>query len=58
MHILFAFMFIKIYTSMLILASLPILYDCTQREAHKNLRNIPHGLDIYLVNVQTMRKIV
>ena len=26
---------------------------------HKNLRNLPHGLDVYLgiVNVQTMRKI-
>ena len=27
-------------------------------EGHKNLRDLPHGLDIYLVNVQTMRKIV
>ena len=26
-------------------------------EGHKNLRNLPHGLDIYLVNVQTMRTI-
>ena len=26
-------------------------------EGHKNLRNIPHGFDIYLVNVKTMRKI-
>ena len=26
-------------------------------EAHKNLRNLPHALYIYLVNVQTMRKI-
>ena len=26
-------------------------------EGHKNLRDLPHGLDIYLVNVQTMRKI-
>ena len=26
-------------------------------EAHKNLCNLPHALDIYLVNVQTMRKI-
>ena len=26
-------------------------------EAHKNLRNLPHALDIYLVNVQSMRKI-
>ena len=26
-------------------------------EGHKNLRNLPHGLEIYLVNVQTMRKI-
>ena len=27
-------------------------------EGHKNLQNLPHGLDIYLVNIQTMRKIV
>ena len=27
-------------------------------EGHKNLRNLPHGLYIYLVTVQTMRKIV
>ena len=27
-------------------------------EAHKNLRNLPHALYIYLANVQTMRKIV
>ena len=26
-------------------------------EAHKNLRNLPHALYIYLVNVKTMRKI-
>ena len=26
-------------------------------EAHKIWKNLPHGLDIYLVNVQTMRKI-
>ena len=26
-------------------------------EAHKNSRNLPHGLDIYLVNVQSRRKI-
>ena len=26
-------------------------------EANKNLRNLPHALYIYLVNVQTMRKI-
>ena len=26
-------------------------------EGQKNLRNIPHGFDIYLVNVKTMRKI-
>ena len=26
-------------------------------EAQKNLRNLPHALDIYLVNVQSMRKI-
>ena len=26
-------------------------------EGHSNLRNFPHGLDIYLVDVQTMRKI-
>ena len=26
-------------------------------EGHKNLRNLPHGFDIYLVNVKTMRKI-
>ena len=26
-------------------------------EAHKNLRNLPHALYIYLVNVQTMMKI-
>ena len=27
------------------------------REDLKNLRNLPHGFDIYLVNVKTMRKI-
>ena len=27
-------------------------------EVHKNLRNLPHGLNGYLVDVQTMRKIV
>ena len=26
-------------------------------EVHKNLRTLPHALYIYLVNVQTMRKI-
>ena len=26
-------------------------------EGHKNLRNLPHGFDIYLVNVKTTRKI-
>ena len=26
-------------------------------EAHKNLRNLPHALDIYLVNVQSKTKI-
>ena len=26
-------------------------------EGYKNLRNLPHGFDIYLVNVQTMEKI-
>ena len=26
-------------------------------EYHKNLRNLPNGLEIYLVSVQTMRKI-
>ena len=26
-------------------------------EGHKNLRNLPHGFDIYLVSVKTMRKI-
>ena len=26
-------------------------------EGHKNLRNLPRGFDIYLVNVKTMRKI-
>ena len=26
-------------------------------EADKKLRNLPHALDIYLVNVQSMRKI-
>ena len=26
-------------------------------EGHKNVRNLPHGFDIYLVNVKTMRKI-
>ena len=26
-------------------------------EVHKNLRNLPHALYIYLVNVQTMRRI-
>ena len=28
------------------------------REGHKNLLNLPHGLNVCLVNVQTMRKIV
>ena len=27
------------------------------REGHKNLRNLPHGFDIYLVNVKTNKKI-
>ena len=27
-------------------------------EGHKNLRNLPHGFDIYLVNVKTIRQIV
>ena len=26
-------------------------------EGHKNLRNFPHGFDIYLVNDKTKRKI-
>ena len=26
-------------------------------EAHKNLRNLPRALDIYLVNVESIRKI-
>ena len=26
-------------------------------EGHKNLHNLPHGFEIYLVNVKTMRKI-
>ena len=26
-------------------------------EGHKNLCNLPHGFDIYLLNVKTMRKI-
>ena len=26
-------------------------------EGHQNLCNLPHSLDIYLINVQTMRKI-
>ena len=26
-------------------------------EGHKNLHNLPHGFDIYLVSVKTMRKI-
>ena len=26
-------------------------------EGHKILRNLPHGFDIYLVSVKTMRKI-
>ena len=26
-------------------------------QCFKNWHNLPHGLDIYLVNVQTMRKI-
>ena len=26
-------------------------------EGYKNLRNLPHGFDIYLVNVKTVRKI-
>ena len=26
-------------------------------EGHKNLRNIPHGLDIYLVNVRKIAQI-
>ena len=38
----------------------PTLFDIKVRtfwEAHKNLRNLPHALHIYLVNGQTMRKI-
>ena len=27
------------------------------REGHKNLRNLPYGLYIYLVNIEIMRKI-
>ena len=27
-------------------------------EGHKNLRNLPHGFDVYRVNFKTMRKIV
>ena len=27
-------------------------------EGHKNLRNLPYGFDIYLVNVKTIRQIV
>ena len=27
------------------------------RERHKNLRNLPHGFDIYLVNIKTIIKI-
>ena len=27
-------------------------------EGHKNLRTLPHGFDICLVNIKTMRKIV
>ena len=36
-----------------------VLFDKVQLswEGHKKLRNVPHGLDIYLVNAQTMRKI-
>ena len=26
-------------------------------EGHKNLRNLPHGFDIYLVNFKTIRQI-
>ena len=26
-------------------------------EGHKNLHNLPHGFEIYLVNIKTMRKI-
>ena len=29
----------------------------TFREAHENVRSLPHALYIYLVKVQTMRKI-
>ena len=39
---------------------LTYIYACKVRtfwEAHKNLRNLPHSLYIYLVNVKTKRKI-
>ena len=29
----------------------------TAFSGQKNLRNLPHGFDIYLVNIKTMRKI-
>ena len=37
-----------------------VLFDKVQLfwEGHKKLCNVPHGLDIYLVIAQTMRKIV
>jgi hypothetical protein len=28
-----------------------------RREGHKNLCNLPHGFDIYLVNLKTIRQI-
>ena len=46
--------FMSVY---LILFQALIIKVRTFWEAHKNLRNLPHALYIYLVNVQTMRKI-
>ena len=35
----------------------PLIKFSFSEKATKNVCNLPHGLEIYLVNVQTMRKI-
>ena len=43
------------------IAFVPVNISCYQKvykwQGHKNLHNLPHGFDIYLVNIKTMRKI-
>ena len=34
-----------------------ILKFSLSEKAHKNLRNLPYGFDIYLVNLKTIRQI-